>query len=95
MSLVQLESFVAVAEAGHVGRAAERLHISQPPLTRRIKALEEELGVELFDRTARGMVLNPAGVALLGRARAILELVEDARASVQGSLEGVASRPGS
>ncbi|MCK6548925.1 LysR family transcriptional regulator [Myxococcota bacterium] len=87
MSLVQLESFVAVAETGHVGRAAERLHISQPPLTRRIKALEEELGVELFERTPRGMVLSAAGTALLTRARVILELVDEARALVQGSLE--------
>jgi DNA-binding transcriptional LysR family regulator len=82
MSLVQLESFVVVAEEGHVGRAAKRLHISQPPLTRRIRTLEEELGVALFERTRRGMRLLPAGNALLGRARAILELVEDTRSSI-------------
>ena len=80
MSLVQLESFVAVAEEQHVGRAARRLHVSQPPLTRRIHALEDELGVELIDRTAKGMRLRPEGSALLPRARKILAEVEGVRA---------------
>jgi DNA-binding transcriptional LysR family regulator len=83
MSLVQLESFVAVAEEGHVGRAARRLHVSQPPLTRRIKSLEDELGVELFERTPRGMRLRPAGHELLPRAREILARVDDLRGSLR------------
>lgn len=78
VSLVQLESFVAVAEEEHVGRAAARLHVTQPPLTRRIRSLEDELGVVLFQRTPRGMKLLPPGERLLSHAREILAKVEDA-----------------
>lgn len=76
MSLAQLTYFVAVAEEQHLTRAASKLHMSQPPLTRQIKELEAELGVALFSRTPHGMSLLPAGEALLSRARQILELVE-------------------
>lgn len=82
MSLVQLESFVAVAEEAHVGRAAQRLHVSQPPLTRRIRGLEDELDTVLFERTPKGMRLLPSGERLLPHARAVLRAVEDARRSV-------------
>lgn len=83
MSLVQLESFVAVAEEAHVGRAAQRLHVSQPPLTRRIRGLEDELGTALFERTPKGMKLLPSGRRLLPRARAILAAIQDARDAVR------------
>jgi len=69
---LSIEYFVAVAEEQHVGRAAARFHMSQPPLTRQIRALEDELGAPLFERHARGMRLLPAGERLLGHARAIL-----------------------
>ena len=79
MSLVQLESFVTVAEERHVGRAAARLHVSQPPLSRRIQALEDELGIALFRRTPRGMEPLASAGALLPAARQVLAQVSQVR----------------
>lgn len=78
MELRQLVYFVAVAEAKHMRRAAERLHLSQPPLSRQIQQLEEELGVLLFNRTTRGMEITVAGEQLLRYARSIQTLVSQA-----------------
>ena len=78
VSLAQIRYFVAVAEEGHVGRAARRMHVSQPPVTRQIRSLEGELGAQLFLRTPRGVRLLPAGEAFLSRARRILGEVDAA-----------------
>lgn len=83
MSLAQLEYFVAVAEEAHVGRAARRLRISQPPLTRQIRRLEDEVGAPLFERTPRGMRLLPAGERFLAHARRALAEVDAAKRAVE------------
>lgn len=85
MSLTYIQSFVAVAEEGHVGRAARKLHLTQPPLSRHILALEDELGTRLFERTPRGMTLLPAGEVFLSHARRILAEVDIAIERTKGA----------
>jgi DNA-binding transcriptional LysR family regulator len=77
MSLDQLRAFVTIASVGSVSAAARALHISQPPLSRQLSALEDELATPLFDRAPRGMTLTRAGSRLLPRAKAVLEAVDD------------------
>jgi DNA-binding transcriptional LysR family regulator len=86
-----LRSFVLAADLGSVGRAAVRLHISQPALSKRLQQLEALAGVRLLDRSPRGVLLTGAGKALVTRARSILELLEEARADLDrltGELSG-------
>ncbi|WP_299956022.1 LysR family transcriptional regulator [uncultured Modestobacter sp.] len=78
METRELAYFVAVAEELHVGRAAQRLGMAQPPLSRAIQRLERRLGVLLFERTSRGVTLTPAGAVLLEEGRRALDAVDAA-----------------
>lgn len=78
MDIRHLKSFIVVAEELNIGRAALRLHISQPPLTRQIQQVEQELNVQLFVRTPRGVELTQAGDMFLAEARNIRYLMEQA-----------------
>lgn len=88
MELRHLRYFVAVAEEQNVTRAAARLHVSQPPLTRQIRDLEAELGAELFKRTGRAITLTEAGRRFLDEARAALQRVEEAVQCVRAIAAG-------
>jgi len=83
VELRHLRYFVAIAEEGHVGRAAERLHVSQPSLSAQIHDLERELGATLFERTPRGMRMTPAGEKFLAHARRTLREAERAVGAVR------------
>ncbi|HVH79004.1 MAG TPA: LysR family transcriptional regulator [Stellaceae bacterium] len=94
MELRHLRYFVAVAEEGHVTRAAARLGIQQPPLSQQIPALERELDAQLFRRKPRGVELTPAGKALLDEARAILARTEAAIVAAKRAAQGETGRIG-
>lgn len=83
MELYQLRTFAAVAEEGHLTRAAERLHLSQPAVSGHIKALEQELDVRLFERAATGMVLTEAGSQLLAHSLKVLSAADGVKRAAQ------------
>jgi DNA-binding transcriptional LysR family regulator len=89
MDMRHLRCFVAVAEEMHFGRAAERLHLSQPPVSLAIKELEEELGVRLLERTSRRMSLTRAGEDALRDARAVLAAADTMRKRAREAAQGL------
>lgn len=88
MKLQALRYFAVLAEELHFGRAADRLAITQPPLSSAIKALEAELDVQLFERNSKQVRLTSAGAAFLVEVRAILERVERARETARAVATG-------
>lgn len=84
MELYQLKTFIKVAETGNLTRAASELNTSQPSVSAHIKAIEDEYGLSLFKRSARGMELTSSGTQLLVKARAILSGLEDFAATAAG-----------
>jgi DNA-binding transcriptional LysR family regulator len=91
MDLRRLEVFAKVAELGSFSRAAEALSLTQPTISEHVRALEDELGVQLLDRLGRGATPTPAGQLVLGYARRILALAREARQALdhfQGRLSG-------
>ncbi|EXU62175.1 LysR family transcriptional regulator [Streptomyces sp. PRh5] len=88
LSLQQLRGFVAVAEERHFGRAAARLNMTQPPLTRQIQALERALDVVLFERTGRGARITAAGRVFLDHCHRVLALLDAAPTATRRAAEG-------
>ena len=88
IGLRQLACFAAVADEMNFGRAAKRLHMSQPPLTRQIQALERALDVQLFTRGQHGVVITASGKAFLPEAQSILARVERAAGAARRAARG-------
>jgi DNA-binding transcriptional LysR family regulator len=89
MEFRQLKYFLAVADEGHITKAAERMNITQPPLSQQIILLENELGVQLFQRSKKQVVLTEAGRALQNRAEQIMSLMKTAVDEVQEAADGL------
>ena len=77
MNILHLKYAVSIADNGSINKAAEEIHVAQPNLSRVIKELEADLGITIFQRSAHGMILTPEGEEFIGRARKILEQVDD------------------
>lgn len=89
MELRQLRYFLAVAEKGQITKAAEQLHITQPPLSQQIILLEKELGVQLIERTRKNIKLTEAGAVLHNRAEQIVELINTTMDEVRETAKGL------
>lgn len=92
LDLRRLRYFVTIADELHFGRAALRLRIAQPPLTRHIAALEGELGIRLFDRSTRAVHLTPEGALFLEHARSVIHAVDEAEATARKIAHGLVGR---
>src|SRR5580765_1297553 len=92
MELKQMRYFLALAQERNFGRAAERLHMAQPPLTRQIQAIEEELGSPLFVRISKGVELTEAGKALLAEVPSILALADRSTERTRRAGKGLVGR---
>lgn len=92
MDLRQMRYFLALAEERNFTRAAERLHMAQPPLTRQIRGLEEEIGATLFLRTTKGVELTEAGLALLDEVPNLLSLAQRAKERTLAASRGLSGR---
>ena len=92
IELRHLRYFIAVAEEGHVTRAADRLGIQQPPLSQLIKSIEQELDVQLFRRKPRGVELTDAGRAFLDNARAVLSQLDQTFEATRRTARGEQGR---
>jgi len=91
MDIANLDTFIAIAECGSFSEAGERLHLTQPAISKRIAGLEQQLGIRLFDRLGREVSLTEAGRALLPRAYQILNVLDDTRralSNLSGEISG-------
>ncbi len=88
MDIRRMQYFCAIVEEGQISKAAQKLHMAQPPLSLQLKTLEDELGVELFIRDARKLILTEAGSMLYQRSKSILELVENTKHEIIMVSEG-------
>lgn len=94
MELRQIRSFIAAAEDGNISRAAQRLHLTQPALSRQIKGLEDEIGVPLLERGAHSFKLTPAGELLLREGRALLEHADTLQHKLRAAAKAQSIRVG-